>query len=222
VTDLDERRAAAMAAAAELRAVADLLASTDPDLATLDRVRERAASVRELLADEAVRPSGWLPTIDDMHIGRRSFNPAVGAANPASPPLDIVTEPGSATCEFTLGRRFEGPPGFVHGGITGLVLDEVLGRAALSNGGWGMTVFLNLTYLAGLPIDVPLRATATIESQQGRKTFVRGRIATCAEPERACVEAEAMFVHPNPDTFERYFGHLRDGSGRPLELDLHS
>lgn len=220
MNELDLRRSAAASAAAELRAVADLLASTDPDAEALEAVRNRAAEARTLLEAGSVRPAGWLPILDGARVGDRSFNPAIGFANPASPPLEIVTTPGGAACDFTLGRRFEGPPGFVHGGITGLVMDEVLGRAALASGGWGMTVFLNITYLSGLPINTPLRATGIIEHQQGRKTFVRGRIAAQESPEQACVEAEAMFVRPNPEVFERYFGDLRDGEGRPLELDL--
>ena len=220
MNDLERRRAAAASAAAELRTIADLLASTDPDVTALEHVRERAAEARAVLETGAVRPSGWLPVIDGVHIGDRHYNPAIGTANPASPVLDIVTSPGTAACDFTLSRRFEGPPGFVHGGIAGLVMDEILGRAALSDGGWGMTVYLNLTYLTGLPIDTPLRATGEIENQQGRKTFVRGRIATQADPDRTCVEAEALFVHPNPDVFDQYFGHLRDGEGQPLQLDL--
>jgi len=58
-------------------------------------------------------------------------NPAVGLRNAIAPPMEIHhSEDGRCTSEFHLSRAYEGPPGWVHGGICALVLDHILGEAA--------------------------------------------------------------------------------------------
>ncbi len=52
----------------------------------------------------------------------------IGLRNPIAPPLDIHRDPdGRYWCDFDLGAAYEGPPGHVHGGVSALVLDHVLG-----------------------------------------------------------------------------------------------
>jgi hypothetical protein len=56
-------------------------------------------------------------------------SPFVGSLNPLAPPLivDMVDETIVATGVF--GDQYEGPPGYVHGGVIAAVFDEVLGFA---------------------------------------------------------------------------------------------
>ena len=50
-------------------------------------------------------------------------NPAVGLRNAIAPPMEIHhTDDGRCWSEFTLSTGYEGPPGWVHGGICALVL----------------------------------------------------------------------------------------------------
>ena len=77
---------------------------------------------------------------------------------------------GRCWSEFTLGGAYEGPPGWVHGGICALVLDHILGEAASD----GLTKpkftgTITLRYLRGTPLG-PLRAEA---SSSGRKASRR-------------------------------------------------
>ena len=124
-------------------------------------------------------------------------------------------------CDFTLGKRFEGPPGFVHGGIAGLVLDEVLGRAALLERTLGHDgVPEHHLPRAVCPSTRSLRATSSIYSTSGRKTFVRGRIVRADDPDRVCVEADSLFVYPRADRIAAYFGEVSDADGRPVDLDF--
>ena len=74
---------------------------------------------------------------------------------------------GRAWSEFTLSGAYEGPPGWVHGGICALVLDHILGEAASD----GLTKpkftgTITLRYLRGTPLG-PLRAEAFIERTEG-------------------------------------------------------
>ena len=58
-------------------------------------------------------------------------NPVIGVRNPLAPPLTVHHEPGGRCwSEFTLGRVYEGPPGLVHGGISAMILDQLLGEVA--------------------------------------------------------------------------------------------
>ena len=121
-------------------------------------------------------------------------NPAVGLRNAIAPPMVIHHEPdGRCWSEFTLSGAYEGPPGWVHGGICALVLDHILGEAASE----GLTKpkftgTIALRYLRGTPLG-PLRAEAFIERIDGVKTFARGYLS---DAEGTTVEAEGVFIRP--------------------------
>jgi acyl-coenzyme A thioesterase PaaI-like protein len=121
-------------------------------------------------------------------------NPAVGTRNAIAPPMIIHHEPdGRAWSEFTLSGAYEGPPGWVHGGIAALVLDHILGEAA--SDGLTQPKFtgtITLRYLRGTPLG-PLRAEAFIERTEGVKTFARGYLS---DAEGTTVEAEGIFIRP--------------------------
>lgn len=121
-------------------------------------------------------------------------NPVIGERNPIAPPLDIQRDPdGRVWAEFTLGAAYEGPPGHVHGGVSALLLDHLLGEAA-SNGLTkpNFTGTISMRYLRGTPLGA-LRAEAVIERIDGIKTYARGHIADAAGP---TVEAEGVFITP--------------------------
>ncbi|HZN78167.1 MAG TPA: PaaI family thioesterase [Mycobacterium sp.] len=121
-------------------------------------------------------------------------NPAVGVRNAIAPPMLIHHETGGrAWSEFTLSGAYEGPPGWVHGGICALVLDHILGEAASE----GLTQpkftgTITLRYLRGTPLG-PLRAEAFIERIEGVKTFARGYLS---DAQGTTVEAEGVFIRP--------------------------
>lgn len=121
-------------------------------------------------------------------------NPAVGLGNAIAPPMVIHHEDdGRCWSEFTLSGAYEGPPGWVHGGICALVLDHLLGEAA--SDGLTQPKFtgtISLRYLRGTPLG-PLRAEAFVERSEGVKTFARGYLLDAQGP---TVEAEGVFIQP--------------------------
>jgi acyl-coenzyme A thioesterase PaaI-like protein len=121
-------------------------------------------------------------------------NPAVGLRNAIAPPMIIHHEAdGRAWSEFTLSGAYEGPPGWVHGGICALVLDHILGEAA--SDGLTQPKFtgtITVKYLRGTPLG-KLRAEAFIERTEGVKTFARGYLI---DAEGTTVEAEGVFIRP--------------------------
>lgn len=125
--------------------------------------------------------------------GRAWGNAVVGTRNPVAPPLKIHHDSsGRAWSEFHLGAAYEGPPGLVHGGVSALILDQMLGEAAGAGGKPGMTGTLTLRYRRGTPLG-ELSAEAHIDRVEGIKTFAVGHIA---DAEGVTVEAEGVFILP--------------------------
>ena len=82
---------------------------------------------------------------------------------------------GDVWADFHLGAAYEGPPGLVHGGVSALVLDQVLGEAAGAGGKPGMTGTLTLRYRQGTPLG-DLRAEGWIDRVDGIKTYAKAHI----------------------------------------------
>ena len=121
-------------------------------------------------------------------------NPVTGFRNAIAPPLIMHEDPdGLWWSEFELGEAYQGPPGWVYGGVLAPVLDQLLGEAASD----GLTKPLytgtiTLRYLRGTPLG-PLRAEAAIERTDGIKTFVSGHLS---DAEGKTVEAEGIWIKP--------------------------
>jgi acyl-coenzyme A thioesterase PaaI-like protein len=205
-----------MAAVADLgnalRGLVDASVRTAAGVPELSDVAERVREVTARLA-AVPRPPHQLPPLDDPIIFRRVYNPVSGVGSALAPPLDIRAEDGGVVAEATLGIAYEGPPGFLHGGMSGLLMDQVLGAAAISAGLWGMTVRLELDYRGPIPLDVPLVLRGRVVEDAGRKTIAEGTIARADAPDRALVEARGIFVAPRPERIADYFGAVRDASG---------
>ncbi|ANH37301.1 hypothetical protein I601_0855 [Nocardioides dokdonensis FR1436] len=126
--------------------------------------------------------------------GRAWGNAVVGVRNAVAPPLVIEHEgeTGRVWSDFHLGAAYEGPPTLVHGGVSALILDQMLGEAAGAGKRPGMTGTLTLVYRQGTPLG-PLRAEAWIDRVDGIKTWAKGRILG---PDGVTVEAEGVFILP--------------------------
>lgn len=120
-------------------------------------------------------------------------NPVVGGRNAIAPPLDIQYTDRGCWAEFDLGAAYEGPPGWVHGGMCALVLDHILGEVAsdqLSKPFFTGT--LTCKYLRGTPLG-RLRAEARLDRVDGIKAYAHGHIS---DAEGITVEADGVFIMP--------------------------
>ncbi|WP_158566890.1 PaaI family thioesterase [Actinomadura craniellae] len=192
---LTEERAAVRAALAdEVRGLIEATVFTGVDDAEIDAVRAEVAALTARLS--AVRRSTPPTSVDGLYgLDSQIANPVSGALNPVAPPVRIETLPGGgAYAEFTLSHVYEGPPHMVHGGVSALILDQLLGLAAAANGTPGMTATLSLTYRRPTLLGVPLRAEARVARVEGRKRFVDAQVL---DPDgKVTIEATAMFVQP--------------------------
>lgn len=196
-----------------LRALVDTSVRTTVDAGELRAAATQARGITARLG-ASVRPGTQLPVLDDPVAFRRVYNPVTGVGSALAPPLDMRRDGDGVVGTAVLGPAYEGPPGYLHGGMSGLLMDQVLGHAAIAAGLWGMTVRLELDYRRPVPLETPLVLRGRVVEDSGRKTVVTGCIALAAAPDEPLVEARGVFVAPRPDRQEAYFGAITDASGR--------
>src|SRR5690606_20320693 len=89
---------------------------------------------------------------------------------------------------------YEGPPTYVHGGVSAMVLDQALGMAAVINGTPGMTATLDMRYRRPTPLGVALSVEDKANRVECRKVYAS---ETIRGPDgRGTVQASAMFIMP--------------------------
>lgn len=198
-------------------ALRELVGTTVTTTVPAAELRPAAVAVRQVTARLAAtrRSRDQLPALDDPAQARRVFNPVSGVGNPLAPPLVIRREDGGVVSEVTLGLAYEGPPSYVHGGISALMMDQLLGSAVSAAGLWGMTGTLELDYRRPVPLETGLVLHAAVSGSAGRRIMVSGTIALAADPDQPLVEARGVFVTPRPEQVAAYFSAITDATGRP-------
>ncbi|MGB3331989.1 MAG: PaaI family thioesterase [Mycobacterium sp.] len=179
------------------QAVRDLIDATIRTQADDATAREVTAQVQELTERLRAGTLSDSPGLRYVVDGRPLAwgNAVVGLRNPIAPPLVMQHgENGHCWSDFYLGAAYEGPPSLVHGGVSALVLDHVLGEAASD----GLTQprytgTITVKYLRGTPLG-PLHAEASIYRKDGVKTYARGHIS---DANGVTVEADGVFITPS-------------------------
>jgi acyl-coenzyme A thioesterase PaaI-like protein len=101
------------------------------------------------------------------------------------------------TSHVTLGTHLNGHPDFVHGGILGLVVDDLCGFAYESlHVRHAVTANLNVDYRAGVPAGTSLRGNVRLSRREGRKLYFTCQLIGLEDPTVLFVEATALYVIP--------------------------
>jgi uncharacterized protein (TIGR00369 family) len=74
-----------------------------------------------------------------------------------------------AICEFRLGRRYTGPPGYCHGGIIATILDEAMSKVSEFRDVIAPTSRMSVEYLRPVPLRKRLRVEAHEIRKNGRR-----------------------------------------------------
>lgn len=208
---VDPRDAALMALAEGARRLVEAVVRTDVDPAEADEVTRTLAALAVRLEGRVdgafvrVPPAAWAE-------GRpiRSYNPVIGTCNPLAPPVVIESaEPPVLVGAATLGAAYEGPPGYVHGGVVSMLFDQVLGLVNSLAGQGGMTVSLTVRYRRPTPLHAPLRIEARHLGIDGRK--IRSSATITVGGEVTC-EAEGLFLALRPEQRQELFGARLGGT----------
>ena len=140
--------------------MADAAAETAVEPSVLDDTRAQidalTARLREAVHDGPY--SGLVEPPPDYSVpeGPMPLNPIVGACNPTRPDVKLRYADGEIVGTATFTRRFTGPPGFTHGGISAMLADQIV---AVSGGAVGtrcITKALHVRFRRPLPLNEPI------------------------------------------------------------------
>jgi uncharacterized protein (TIGR00369 family) len=88
-----------------------------------------------------------------------------------------VDERDRVVCHTKIPKRFQGPPGHVHGGIIATLLDEAMSKANRHFGVVAMTRQMDVEYLKPVPLSTAIVITSRHVSAAGRKHHCEAEIA---------------------------------------------
>jgi acyl-coenzyme A thioesterase PaaI-like protein len=163
------RRDAVMRLAAATRAVGDAVVMTAVDIG----VMEEASAALEAIAGQLMSQteddaySGLVvPPIDPaIPESLMPLNPIIGHCSPVRPDVSIRCIDGEIRGSATFTRRFVGPPGHAHGGISAMLADQLAAAAPMAIGRRTVTKSLTVNYLRALPLDVELELFGVCETE---------------------------------------------------------
>jgi hypothetical protein len=175
-----------------VRSLVDATIRTEVDAATVAEVkRDIDAAVSRLRERQIDGAFGVRVATDGQGISWG--NAVIGVRNALAPPVHTHRdESGRVSADFHLGAAYEGPPGHVHGGVSALILDHVLGEAASPDQKPRFTGSITVRYLRATPLGA-LHVEAVRSRTDGVKTYCTG---TIADAEGITVEAEGVFITP--------------------------
>jgi acyl-coenzyme A thioesterase PaaI-like protein len=191
-----EARRSAMAHLADvLRRANDAAVCTDLPPARIDAIAAQIESVaRELASRQHDGPfSGLLPRERDYARPHHAMplSPVIGELNPMRPEIALTIEGQRVRGSARLSKRFVGPAGCAHGGVTAMICDQLVALAARAGGVRGVTRALEVRYLRTTPLYEPLELEGWCDQVGDDRAHAVCEIRAGGE---VCVRAEAEMV----------------------------
>jgi uncharacterized protein (TIGR00369 family) len=116
-----------------------------------------------------------------------------GPANAGGLHLEfLVAEDGSVVCLPTIPDSFEGPAGYLHGGIIATLLDEAMSKSIRARGLTAMTRQMEINYLRPVHSEAPIRVEGRLVRSEGRKHWSEARIIDARG--HALADAKGLFI----------------------------
>jgi hypothetical protein len=192
--DDERRRTAKRRLVAETRRLLEEVALVDAsacDEGELDAMTaEVVATADRIAAGPSLRAHGLFSAPGFASaLGERS--PVSGESNPVAAPLRLWRDGDITRGRATYGPAYEGPPGYLHGGMVAGAFDELLGVAQMASGRAGFTGTLTIKMRAPTPLNQPIEYEAGVDRVSGRKIHTAGR-STCGG--KTVGEAEGLFI----------------------------
>jgi uncharacterized protein (TIGR00369 family) len=104
----------------------------------------------------------------------------------------FVDEEQRVICHTRLAKRFEGPPGHVHGGIIATMLDEAMSKANRAHDVVAMTRQMEVEYLRPVPLQHTIMLIGRRASHDGRKNYCEAEIVN--EKGTVLARGKALFI----------------------------
>ena len=206
MTDREIRRAAVSELGAALRELVDAAVRTEVPVADLEKATAASREIAALLAADQ-REVHEIASVDDPETGERWYSPVYGPGSPVAPPMAVEDFPDEGRCvgRVTVGKKHEGPPGLVHGGVVATLLDHVLARSARAAGHGGLTATLTVTYRRPVHLGVPLLVTGELGSVDDRRATATARLVAEDDPRTTLAEGEALLIALRADRASEVF-----------------
>ncbi len=120
-----------------------------------------------------------------------------GPANPIGLHLEfMLAEDRSVVCLVSIPDTFEGPRGFVHGGIIATLLDETMSKAVRSHNVVAMTRHMEVDYRRPVPSCSPIRLEGRLYHHEGRKHWAEASILD--ESGAVLAHSKGLFIEVRP------------------------
>jgi hypothetical protein len=175
-------------------------------------------SARRIHPPQVVPEPGWTPVEPpNLESGRGSFV----SGEPAEGRLRVRYFRRSDD-ERLVGRAWfgsgaEGPPAHAHGGAMAAVLDEAMGSSAWLAGYPVVAAHIEVDFRRMLPLGTDAHLEAWIERVDGRKVFVRGRLAR--DDGKLFAESGGLFIVLDPERLGEHLTPVAEALGmEPEEL----
>ena len=116
-----------------------------------------------------------------------------GPANAGGLHLEfLLAEDGRVVCLPTIPDSFEGPAGYLHGGIIATLLDEAMSKSVRAQGLTAMTRQMEINYLRPVPPGAPIRVEGRLVRSEGRKHWSEARIVDTRG--HTLADAKGLFI----------------------------
>jgi uncharacterized protein (TIGR00369 family) len=104
----------------------------------------------------------------------------------------LLAEDGAVVCLPTIPDSFEGPPGYLHGGIIATLLDEAMSKTVRARGVRAVTGRMEIDYRRPVRSAAPIRLEGRLLRSEGRKHWTEARILDARG--HMLAEAKGIFI----------------------------
>jgi uncharacterized protein (TIGR00369 family) len=104
----------------------------------------------------------------------------------------LLAEDGAVVCLPTIPECFEGPPGYLHGGIIATLLDEAMSKTVRARGLKAVTGRMEIDYRRPVRSAAPIRLEGRLLRSEGRKHWTEARILDARG--HMLAEAKGIFI----------------------------
>ena len=104
----------------------------------------------------------------------------------------LLAEDGAVVCLPMIPECFEGPPGYLHGGIIATLLDEAMSKSVRARGLKAVTGRMEIYYRRPVRSASPIRMEGRLLRSEGRKHWTEARILDARG--HMLAEAKGIFI----------------------------
>ena len=116
-----------------------------------------------------------------------------GTNNPVGLQLQFSVTPNhSVVCHAVVSDNYEGPPGYLHGGIIATLLDEAMSKANRAQGVTAMTRQMQVEYLRPVPSGAAIEIEGHVTRSEGRKHWTEAQIRNAEG--KILAQATGLFI----------------------------